>query len=101
MTAELQVEIAYALPDIQFLKRIAVPTGCKVEQALILSGLLEQFPEIDLARNKVGIFGKFVQLDMPLQSNDRIEIYRPLIIDPKEARRMRAKNSSHSDNLRS
>ncbi|WP_295627410.1 RnfH family protein [uncultured Nitrosomonas sp.] len=98
MTAVLQIEIAYALPNIQILRKITVPLGCTVEQALAISEILQKFPEIDLAKNKLGIFGKFVQLDTQLHSNDRIEIYRPLIIDPKEIRRMRAKSSVHSDN---
>jgi len=100
MTAEFQIEIAYALPDIQVLKKITVALDCTVEQALALSGLLEQFPEINLAKNKLGIFGKFVQLDAPLQPDDRIEIYRPLIIDPKEIRRVRAKRTLRRDNPR-
>ncbi|QOJ24114.1 MAG: RnfH family protein [Gammaproteobacteria bacterium] len=91
MTALMQVEIAYALPQVQVLQKLDVPPGCTVEQAIRSCGILQQFPEIDLAKNKLGIFGKITQLQVVLQPHDRIEIYRPLIIDPKEARRLRAK----------
>ncbi|MBX3616918.1 RnfH family protein [Nitrosomonas sp.] len=84
-----QVEIVYALPKTQVLKQLTVPDGCTVEQALLSSELLNDYPEIDLAKNRLGIFGKFVQLDDCLRPHDRIEIYRPLVIDPKEARRKR------------
>ena len=98
MSTVIQVEIVYALPDIQVLKKITVPDRCTVGEALALSGFLEQFPEIDPVRNKLGIFGKLVGPQASLQSRDRIEIYRPLVIDPKEIRRIRAKRSLHSEN---
>lgn len=87
----MQVEVAYALPQVQVLHKLDVPPGCTVEQAIRRCGILQQFSEIDLAKNKLGIFGKFTPLQTVLQPHDRIEIYRPLIIDPKEARRLRAK----------
>ncbi len=86
-----QIEVAYALSDVQIIKKIDVSEGCTVKDALVFSEILNQFPEIDLATSKLGIFGKFVPLSALVQSNDRIEIYRPLIIDPKDARRQRAK----------
>ena len=89
-----QVEVAYALPHIQILKKLSVSAGCTLKQALILSEVLNQFPEIDLTKNKLGIFGKITQPDTFLQPYDRIEIYRPLIIDPKDARRIRAKTKN-------
>ena len=91
MTTLFQIEVAYALPHIQILKKLNVPTDCTVEQAVILSGILDQFTDIDLTTNKLGIFGKLTQRDNRLHPHDRIEIYRPLIIDPKDARRIRAK----------
>ena len=100
MTAFFQVEIVYALPHIQILEKLYVSAGCTVEQAIKCSGILDQFPEIDLTKNKLGIFGKFSQPETHLQPNDRIEIYRPLIIDPKEARRIRAKKSLCTENRR-
>lgn len=90
MSDELTVEVAYALPTVQALRQIKVPRGATVVQAIDLSGLREEFPEIDLARNKVGVFGKLTRLDAPLRDRDRVEIYRPLIADPKEVRRQRA-----------
>lgn len=87
----IEVEIAYALPQHQFLKRIIVPRGITAEQAILLSGIGELFPILDLAKQKIGIFGKLTTLDAVLQSNDRIEIYRSLQHDPKENRRMRHK----------
>ena len=85
------IEVIYALPQEQVLKKFNVLAGCTVRQALIRSEILNQFPEIDFKKNKLGIFGKFVQLDTLLQPYDRIEIYRPLIVEPKDARRIRAK----------
>jgi len=98
MTAFFQVEIVYALPHIQILEKLDVSAGCTVEQAIKCSGILDQFPEIDLTKNKLGIFGKFAQRDTSLHPYDRIAIYRPLIIDPKEARRIRAKKSLRTEN---
>ncbi|UJP03698.1 MAG: RnfH family protein [Nitrosomonas sp.] len=90
----MQIEIAYALPQVQFLKKLDVSPGCTVEHAIQCSGVLDEFPEIDLTKNKLGIFGKLTQLQAVLEPHDRIEIYRPLIIDPKEARRLRAKKNN-------
>lgn len=95
MTTNFPVEVAYALPHMQILQKLDVPVGCTIKQALILSGILDQFPEIDLTKNKLGIFGKFAQPHTLLQPYDRIEIYRPLVIDPKDARRTRAKTKNN------
>jgi putative ubiquitin-RnfH superfamily antitoxin RatB of RatAB toxin-antitoxin module len=86
----LEVEVAYARPDEQVILALAVPAGSTIEDAIRRSSLLERFPEIDLASNKVGVFGKVVKLDQTLVQGDRVEIYRPLIADPKEARKQRA-----------
>jgi putative ubiquitin-RnfH superfamily antitoxin RatB of RatAB toxin-antitoxin module len=86
----LAVEVAYARPDEQLILGLDVEPGTRVEQAIRRSGILERFPEIDLERNKVGIFGKLTRLDAPLRDRDRVEIYRALIADPKEVRRQRA-----------
>ena len=67
-----------------------MPTDCTVRQALELSGIEQHFPGIDLASAKVGIFGKLSKPDAQLNPGDRVEIYRPLIADPKEARKKRA-----------
>jgi putative ubiquitin-RnfH superfamily antitoxin RatB of RatAB toxin-antitoxin module len=88
--ATINVEVIYALPERQPLLRIRLAEGATVGDAIRQSGVLEAFPEIDLARNKVGIFSKLVKLDEVLRDRDRVEIYRPLIADPKEVRRKRA-----------
>ncbi len=89
--ALIPVEVAYARPERQLIVELDVPEGTTVEQAVRASGILTEFPEIDLGgKNKVGIFGKVVPLDRALRARDRVEIYRPLIADPKEIRRRRA-----------
>ena len=86
----LVVEVAYARPEEQLIVELEGAPGTTVVQAIETSGILERFPEIDLKRNKVGIFGKLTALETPLRDKDRVEIYRPLIADPKEVRRRRA-----------
>lgn len=87
----MKVEVAYALPDEQVILVIEVPQNTTIEAAIHQSGILEQYPDIDLSTNKVGIFSKLSSLTTPLRAGDRVEIYRPLKIDPKEIRRQRAK----------
>lgn len=90
MAESIDVEVCYALPDRQALVKLRLPAGATVRQAIEASGLLEKFPEIDLAKNKLGIFAKLSKPDAPLRDRDRVEIYRPLIADPKEVRKQRA-----------
>jgi putative ubiquitin-RnfH superfamily antitoxin RatB of RatAB toxin-antitoxin module len=90
MSDKINIEVVYALPDEQILRRQSVPTGTTVLEAVQASGMLAQHPEIDLANNKLGIFGKLTKADVVLRDKDRIEIYRALIADPKEVRRKRA-----------
>lgn len=78
----MQIAVAYADTVQQAWLRIEVPEDCDVEQAISRSGILRQFPGIDLTEQKVGIFGKLVKLDAPVQAGDRIEIYRPITADP-------------------
>jgi uncharacterized protein len=85
------VEIAYARRESQLIIPLEVDPTLTAEQAIRRSGILERFPEIDLTVNKIGIFGKLISLDQPLRTGDRVEIYRPLIADPKQARQQRAK----------
>jgi len=87
----MHVEVVYARADIQHLVAVEVEDGASVEAAIIASGLLEMCPEIDLSRQSVGVFSRVVPLDTRLAPNDRVEIYRPLQIDPKAQRRARAK----------
>lgn len=86
----IQVEVAYARPDAQALLSVTGDPGMMVREAIERSGVLKRFPEIDLAINKVGVFGKLAKLDQPLVSGDRVEIYRPLIADPTAQRKKRA-----------
>ena len=87
---QITVEVVYAKPGEQVLEQLQVPADGSIESVIRQSGLLERFPEIDLKTNKVGIFGKAAALSAKLVEGDRIEIYRPLIADPKEARKKRA-----------
>lgn len=86
----IEVEIAYAKAEEQVLVGLKVPEGSIVEAAIKASGFLDRFPEIDLSVNKFGIFGCVCSLDRILQRNDRVEIYRPLLHDPKDSRKQRA-----------
>jgi hypothetical protein len=90
MSDTIRIEIAYALPGEQILKSVQLAPDTTAEQAIRQSGVLEKHPEIDLAKNKIGIFGKLAKLDTVLRDKDRVEIYRPLIADPKEVRKKRA-----------
>ena len=87
---KIMVEVAYALPNQQLIIPVHMPPETNAGEAIQASGILEKFPEIDLKVNQIGIFGKLSKLDAPLRNLDRIEIYRPLIADPKEVRKQRA-----------
>ncbi len=87
---KIQVEVAYALLQKQVILALAVEPDATLEQIIRASGILEQYPEIDLAQNKVGVFGKLGKLTDTLHPGDRVEIYRPLIADPKLVRKQRA-----------
>ena len=85
----MKVEVAYATPERQVILQQSVPPGTTAEQAIQLSGILQEFKEIELGQNKIGVFAKLIKLDTVLVDGDRVEIYRPLIADPKEVRRKR------------
>lgn len=87
----IQVEVAYATPNRHYLEAIQVPTNSTIISVIEHSGVLTTFPEINLQTQKVGIFSKSCALTDVVKEGDRIEIYRPLLIDPKEARRTKAK----------
>ena len=89
-TDDISVEVAYALPDRQSLVRLKVPAGTTAREAIGLSGLLDQYPGIDADTMKIGIFSRPVKADTVLREHDRVEIYRPLLADPKEVRKKRA-----------
>ena len=84
------VEVAYASEEDQLIQSVHVPHGCKAVDAIKKSGILECFPEIEIENIKIGIFGKGCTLETILNSRDRVEIYRQLKIDPKDARKKRA-----------
>jgi putative ubiquitin-RnfH superfamily antitoxin RatB of RatAB toxin-antitoxin module len=90
MADSIDVEVVYALPERQEVIRLRLPEGSTVQQAVAASGLLQKHPEIDPAVSKLGVFGKLSKADTPLRDRDRVEIYRPLIADPKEVRKQRA-----------
>ena len=90
MPGKIAVEVAYALPEKQYLQRVTLQEGATVEEAIRASGLLELRTDIDLTKNKVGIYSRPAKLSDIVHDGDRVEIYRPLIADPKELRRQRA-----------
>jgi putative ubiquitin-RnfH superfamily antitoxin RatB of RatAB toxin-antitoxin module len=84
------IEVTYALPDRQELITFKLPLGATVQTAIEMSGLLQKYPEIDIATARFGIYSRLCKPDTILRDRDRVEIYRPLIADPKEVRRQRA-----------
>ncbi|SFV81214.1 UPF0125 protein yfjF [hydrothermal vent metagenome] len=84
------VEVAYALEKKQTLLELEVDEGTTLKQAIELSGIIDTYPQIDLSKDKTGVFGKIAKLDTVLREKDRVEIYRPLIADPKQVRKERA-----------
>lgn len=89
----IRVEVAYALRDRQVLLDLRLEQGATAGQAVLRSDILRRFPEIDLARVTLGIFGAIVSPDARLRDGDRVEIYRPLTADPKQMRRRRAQSA--------
>lgn len=86
----IEVEVAYAKPDEQLIISLQVAPGATLKQVIEQSGILDRFPEIDPAQLKAGVFGKLKKLDQAVREGDRVEIYRPLIADPKQVRKERA-----------
>jgi putative ubiquitin-RnfH superfamily antitoxin RatB of RatAB toxin-antitoxin module len=84
------IEVAYALAEKQTLLSLEVKEGITLKEAIEVSGILASYPQIDLSKDKVGVFGKLAKLDTVLREKDRVEIYRPLIADPKQVRKERA-----------
>ena len=85
----MQIEVAYALRNTQTLLELEVNEGATLKQAIKASGILDIYPQINLSKDKIGIFGKIAKLDTMLRDKDRVEIYRPLIADPKAVRKER------------
>ena len=86
----IQVEVVYGLAEEQVLLSVSVPDNSSVKDVILVSKIIEQFPDIDIDVVKVGLFGKLTKMDQIVRERDRIEIYRPLIADPKEVRKRRA-----------
>ncbi|MGI5309124.1 RnfH family protein [Rheinheimera sp. WS51] len=93
MAEQLMVEVAYALPNQQSILTLSVAQDATVEQIINSSGILQQYPDIDLSQQKVGVWSRTVKLTDTVKNGDRIEIYRPLIADPKDLRRRRAEKA--------
>lgn len=96
--SDINIEVTYALPEKQFLLPVKVAEGTTIEDAIIASGILSLRDDIDLKKNKVGIYSRPAKLTDIVQEGERIEIYRPLIADPKELRRKRAEKSKEAKN---
>ncbi|NHB98064.1 RnfH family protein [Photorhabdus stackebrandtii] len=93
---DINIEVVYALPERQYLRTVKLSQGATVEQAIIASGLLTLRNDIDLQKNKVGIYSRPAKLTDILEEGDRVEIYRPLLADPKEMRRKRAERAKNN-----
>ncbi len=93
MAEQMNVEVVYALPKRQSLLTVNLPVGSTIRQAIERSGILSTYAEIDLTVNKVGIWSRTAKLDDVLVAGDRVEIYRPLIADPKDMRKKRAEKA--------
>ncbi|MFM0039302.1 hypothetical protein B0G69_2663 [Paraburkholderia sp. RAU2J] len=99
MSARLSIEVCYASPDGQALIAVDLPEGATLQQALDASGILQRFPGIDLNTQKVGVFGKLKPLDTVLADHDRVEIYRPLLVDPKLSRQRRVEKTRKAGSI--
>ena len=93
MSESITIEVVYALPERQSLLTVSVPANCTVQQAILRSGILDMYAEIDMTSQKVGIWSRAVKMTDRVKAGDRIELYRPLIADPKELRRRRAEKA--------
>lgn len=99
MSAQLNVEVCYARADAQTLIALTLPPGATVRDAIVASDIARTHPEIDPATAKIGIFGKLTTLDATLADHDRVEIYRPLIVDPKLARQRRVEKTRRAGSV--
>src|SRR5471030_2200376 len=99
MSAPLSIEVCYTLPNEQTLIAVELPEGATLQQALDASGMLQRYPGIDLATQKVGVFGKLKALDAVLADHDRVEIYRPLLVDPKLSRQRRVEKTRKAGSI--
>lgn len=93
---KIVVEVAYAYPEKCFLKKIELDAPISIQNVILQSGVLEKYTEINLRENKIGIFSRPAKLTDLVENGDRVEIYRPLLADPKEIRRQRAEKQKNS-----
>jgi hypothetical protein len=93
-TESINVEVAYATPKKQIIRTVNIDPGTTIGAAIVQSGIMMDFPELELEDARVGLFGKAAAMTTVLFDGDRVEIYRPLIADPKEVRRKRAAKSN-------
>ena len=99
MSARLSIEVCYALANEQALIAVDLPEGATLQQAIEASGILRRYPQIDLGMQKVGVFGKLKPLDTVLADHDRVEIYRPLLVDPKLSRQRRVEKTRKAGSI--
>ena len=99
MSERLLVQVCYALPNEQVLIAVELPAGATLRQAIEASGILQRYPQIDLGTQKVGVFGKLKPLDTVLADHDRVEIYRPLQVDPKVSRQRRVEKTRKAGSI--
>lgn len=99
MSARLSIEVCYALANEQTVIAVDLPQGATLQQALDASGILQRYPQIDLGTQKVGVFGKLKPLDTVLADHDRVEIYRPLLVDPKLSRQRRVEKTRKAGSI--
>jgi len=99
MSARLSIEVCYAAAGEQALIAVELPVGATLQQAVDASGILRRFPQIDLGVQKVGVFGKLKPLDAVLADHDRVEIYRPLLVDPKLSRQRRVEKTRKAGSI--
>lgn len=93
----MNIGIAYANEHDHVWMRIEVPDNSTAQDAIELSGILKRFPDIDLKKQKVGIYGRFIKLGTPLKEGDRVEIYRPIIVDPKTVKKRKIEGIEEED----
>ncbi len=93
----MQIVVAYAEASNQAWLELEVPEDCCVRDAIERSGVLKRFPALDLAKSKVGVYGKLVKLEAPLQPGDRVEIYRAILVDPKLVPRRKMDDDDDDD----
>lgn len=95
----INVQVIYPLPSEQITFTVSVEQGSNAQQAIEASGILVKYPEIELKKNKLGVYSRLIKLDTVVEDGERIEIYRPLIADPKEMRKRRADQAKQDGRL--